>query len=214
METRNKRVLLIGSLLAAYLQSLAALAVEKPVQVINPNLDRYEIDIDAIDTENFEIGVFFGVISIEDFSSNEVTGLRAAYHFTEDFFFEASYGESEGELTSFEKLSGGSRLLSEEDREYRYYNLSAGWNFLPGEVFISGKYTFNSSVYLIGGAGSTEFAGDKWFTVHFGAGFRLLLTDTIAWHLDVRDQIFDRDTFGSDQTTHNMVMHTSFTIFF
>ncbi len=214
MENWPKRVLLIGSLLAASVQSTFALAEDKPVQVIEPDLDRREISIDAIDTENFEVGLFYGVISIEDFSSNQVYGLRAAYHFTEDFFFEAAYGLSEGDLTSFEELSGGSPLLSDEDREYNYYNMSVGWNVLPGEVFIFNDYAFNSSLYLIGGIGSTEFAGDNWLTVNVGAGFRLLLTDAIAWHIDVRDHIFDRDTFGTDETTHNIEFSTGFTVFF
>lgn len=45
-------------------------------------------------------------------------------------------------------------------------------------------------------------------------GIRLLLTDAIAWHVDVRDHIFDRDTFGEDQTTHNIEFTTGFTVFF
>ncbi len=184
------------------------------MQVIGADLDRRKIDIDAIDTENFEIGFFYGLISIEDFSSNEIYGLRIAYHITEDFFFETAYGESEGDLTSFEKLSGGSPLLSDGDREYSYYNLSVGWNVLPGEVFIVDDYVFNSAFYLIGGIGGTEFAGDNWFTINVGAGFRLLLTDEFAWHIDVRDHVFDRDTFGVDETTHNIEIHTGITVFF
>lgn len=218
MEIWTKRTILTSALIAGSISgfnSSAAYAEERPtVQVIEPDLNRREIKTDAIDTENIEIGAFYGILSIEDFSSNEVYGVRAAYHVTEDFFLEGTYGLSEGDLTSFEKLSGGSPLLSDEDREYSYYNLSAGWNVFPGEVFIWDDYAFNSSVYLIAGIGSTEFAGDSWFTVNVGAGIRLLLTDWVAWHIDVRDHIFDRDTFGEDQTTHNIEFHTGLTFFF
>lgn len=184
------------------------------MQVIEPDLDRRHLKADAIDVEDFEIGVFVGVISIEDFASSEVYGLRAAYHITEDFFFEATYGMAEGDLTSYEKLSGGSPLISDADREYNYYDLNIGWNFLPGEIFIWDKYAFNTQVYGIFGVGNTEFAGDNWFTINFGAGLRLLLTDTFAWHVDIRDHVFDRDTFGEEQTTHNLEMHTGITVFF
>ncbi|MGK0498778.1 MAG: outer membrane beta-barrel protein [Oceanicoccus sp.] len=213
MENWIKRVLLTT---AAALCSLphSLVFAQDVEQVIEPGLQRQPRQADAIDSENFEVGVYYGIISIEDFSSNDVYGVRAAYHITEDFFFEATYGESEGDLTSFEKLSGGSPLLSDEDRDYRYYDLSVGWNLLPGEVFILDDYAFNSSLYLIAGIGSTEFAGDSWFTVNIGAGFRLLLTDSIAWHIDVRDHIFDRDTFGSDETTHNIEINSGFTVFF
>lgn len=213
MDNRIKRALLAASIIIASLQA-PAFGQEPAVQVIEPDLNRREIATDAIDTENFEIGAYYGVISIEDFSSSPVYGVRGAYHVTEDFFFEAAYGVAEGDLTSFEKLSGGSPLLSDTDRDYTYYNLSVGWNILPGETFILDDYVFNSSLYIIGGIGNTEFAGDEWFTVNFGAGFRLLLNDTIAWHIDMRDHVFDRDTFGSDETTHNLEIHTGFTVFF
>ena len=186
---------------------------QDPVQVIEPDLDRRSLKPAKIDSENIEVGAYYGVLSIEDFSSNEVYGARFAYHLTEDLFFEASYGQSEGDLTSFEKLSGGSPLLSDDDRDYTYYNLSVGWNIFPGEVFIA-DYAFNSAFYIIGGVGSTEFAGDNWFTVSIGAGYRFLVTDYLAWHLDVRDHVFDRDTFGPEETTHNIEFTTGITVFF
>ena len=213
MENRIKHVLLIAGIIAAGLPFGTAHA-EDAVQVIEPDLQRRQIERDGIDTENIEVGFFYGVLSIEDFSSSEVYGLRAAYHISEDFFFEAAYGLAEGDLTSYEKLSGGSPLLSDDDREYSYYNLAVGWNALPGEVFVFDDYVFNSSLYFIGGVGSTSFAGDDWFTVNLGAGFRLLLNDSIAWHIDVRDHIFDRDTFGVDETTHNIEFSSGITVFF
>lgn len=211
MENWNKRLLLTAWLLATSLPS--ALAADA-VQVIEPDLDRREIETASLDTENIEIGVYYGLISIEDFASNDIVGVRAALHISEDFFFEANYAESEGDLTSFEKLSGSSPLFSDTDREYSYYNVSLGWNILPGEIFIWDRYAFNSSLYLIAGVGSTSFLGDDWFTVNLGAGFRLSLTDWLAWHIDVRDHIFDRDTFGEEQTTNNVEFTTGFTVFF
>lgn len=215
MENWYKRTILLGAGICWLgLTIPAAFAQEDDTQVIAPDLDRREIQYEAIDTENFEIGAFYGVISIEDFTSSEVAGLRLAYHISEDFFFEASYGVAEGDLTSFEKLSGGSPLFTEEDREYSYYDVSLGWNFLPGEAFIWDAWAFNTQLYVIGGVGSTEFAGEKWFTVNLGAGVRVLLNDLFAWHLDFRDHVFDRDTFGEDQTTNNLEIHTGITLFF
>ena len=210
MENWTKRVFLIAGLCLP----LTAVAEEDAVQVIEPDLERREIKTAAIDTENFEIGPYAGALSIQDFNSSEVYGLRAAYHVTENAFIEATYGRSEGDLTSFERLSGGSPLLSDEDREFTYYDLSLGWNVLPGEIFIGSKYAFNSSVYFLTGIGGTEFAGDNWFTVNVGAGFRLLFTDWLALRLEVRDHIFDRDTFGERETAHNIEITTGFTVFF
>lgn len=214
MENRNKRIFLTAGWLLGCLAPGMAQAQDEAVQVIDPDLERRTVETPAIDTENFEVGGYYGVISIEDFSSSEVLGIRAAYHVTEDFFFEANYGMAEGDQTSFERLSGGVKLLSDEDREYNYYNVNIGWNFLPGEIFLWDRFAFNTQVYAIVGVGNTQFAGDDWFTLNFGTGLRMALTDWFAWHLDVRDHIFDRDTFGEDQTTHNLEIHTGFTLFF
>ena len=56
--------------------------------MISPELERRTITEADIDSEDFEVGAFVGVMSIEDFGSNVVYGARGAYHITEDFFVE------------------------------------------------------------------------------------------------------------------------------
>ena len=185
-----------------------------PEEVIDPRVERREVREPKIDTENFEIGAFAGILSIEDFGSDLVYGLRLSYHITEGLFFEGTVGQSEAGLTSFEKLSGGAPILSDDDRKFTYYNLNLGYNLLPGEVFIGEGRAYNTSLYLIGGLGSTRFAGDDRFTVNFGAGYRFLLTDSLALHLDVRDHLFDTDLLGEEKTVHNIEAHLGMTIFF
>lgn len=185
-----------------------------PEQVIDPQVARREVREPKIDTENFELGVFGGVMSIEDFGSDVVYGARLSYHITEGLFVEAAAGQSEAGLTSFEELSGGAPILSDADRELTYYNLSLGYNLFPGEVFLGEGRAFNSSLYLIGGLGSTRFAGDDRFTVNVGAGYRFLLTDSLALHLDLRDHMFDTDLLGTEKTVHNIEAHLGVTFFF
>ena len=216
MENRYQRLLLgliISSGLSIGCLSTSAWAQQEPVQVIEPDIDRRTIEPDAIDTENIELSLYFGIISIEDFDSTETVGLRAAWHVTEDIFLEASYGLATGDLTSFEQISGGLPLFNDSDRDYTHYNLTIGWNIFPGEVFIF-DHAFNSSFYLVAGAGSTDFLGDSWFTATVGAGYRLLLTDSIAWHMDVRDHIFDREIFTIEETTNNIEFTMGFSYFF
>jgi outer membrane beta-barrel protein len=95
-----------------------------------------------------------------------------------------------------------------------YYNLNLGYNLLPGEGFIGEGRAYNTNFYLIAGLGSVNFAGDDRFSVNFGAGFRLLFTDSIAFHLDFRDHMFDIDVLGEDKTTHNLEGHLGVTVFF
>jgi outer membrane beta-barrel protein len=183
-------------------------------QVIDPEVERREVKEPAIDREDFEIGGYVGIMSIEDFGSNVSYGLRLAYHSTEGFFVEGTVGQSDGGLTSFEVLSGGARLITDSERTMTYYNLNLGYNILPGEVFIGEGRAYNTNLYLIAGLGSTRFAGDDRFTVNVGAGYRFLLTDAVALHIDFRDHLFDIDLLGEEKTAHNLEGHLGFTVFF
>ena len=179
-----------------------------------PQIDRRAIKPPRIDAENFEAGVFVGTIAIEDFGSSMTYGARAAYHFTEDLFAEATVGTAKAGRTSYEDLSGSLELLTDSERQFTYYDLSVGWNALPGEVFLGGRRAMPSSVYVSLGAGSTRFAGDDNFTLIAGAGLRLLVTDSIAAHLGVRDQMFESDLLGSKKLTQNLQFSFGLTAFF
>jgi outer membrane beta-barrel protein len=224
MESRI-RVLLLRAAVAALAGTLVAACgsrgldreaeADRERPVIDPDVERREVKEPEIDTEDFEVGAYVGFISIEDFGSNAVYGARLAYHITEGLFAEATYGMSEAGKTSYELLSGGqATLLTEDQRDFTYYDVSLGWNLLPGEVFFGGKRAFNSALYVVLGAGNTEFAGDDYFTVSYGAGYRVLLTDSIAAHFDVRDRMFDIDVTGEDKTTHNIEFTLGATLFF
>ena len=183
-------------------------------QVIEPQVERRKIKEPKIDSEDFEIGAFAGIMSIEDFGSDLVYGVKLAYHVTEGFFVEGSVGRTEGGLTSFEVLSGGAPLLTDSERELTYYNLNVGYNILPGEGFIGEGRAYNTAFYVIAGLGSTSFAGDDRFTVNFGAGYRFLVTDSIALHVDFRDHLFDIDLLGQEKTAHNLEATLGVTVFF
>jgi len=192
----------------------AAADEETQPQVIQPEVERRSVDLARIDSENFELGLFFGMLAIEDFGTNPVYGARLAYHVGERLFVEAALGRSKGDKTSYERLSGAAELLSDDDRELTYYNLSLGFNLLPSESFPAKDWAFNSALYIIAGVGSTRFAGGDAFTVNFGAGYRFLATDWLALHLDVRDHMFDVDLLGENKLTHNLELTTGFTVFF
>ena len=183
-------------------------------QVVDPAVERREIKEPKIDREDFEAGGYVGIMSVEDFGTNVVYGVRLAYHITEGFFVEATAGQTEAGLTSFEILSGGAPIISDDERTLTYYNLNLGYNLLPGEGFIGEGRAYNTSFYLVAGLGSTSFAGDDRFTVNFGGGYRFLLTDSIAFHVDFRDHLFDIDILGEDKTAHNLEGHIGVTVFF
>jgi len=185
---------------------------DKPI--IEPQVERREIKHTRIDTEDFEVGAYVGILSIEDFESNVVYGARLAYHLTEDFFLEGTYGRSRAGRTSYENLSGSADLLTDSERDYTYYALSAGWNALPGEIFLGKNRAYNTAFYLVAGIGNTTFAGDDRFTVNGGFGYRILPADWIAVHFDVRDHVYDIDLLGEKKIVNNLEAHLGLSIFF
>lgn len=181
---------------------------------LEPRIVRTDLQEDDIDSENIEVGAYFGQLSTEDFGTNDVIGVTLTFHATEDFFFEAAAGQSELQQTSAERLNPLLDLGIDADRELTYYNLSLGWNVLPGEVFLGSNRAHNMALYIIAGAGATEFLGDKQFTINGGAGFRVLVTDWLAVHLDAREYIFDSDVLGTDATYNNLEIRAGLSAFF
>src|SRR6185295_1953873 len=185
---------------------------DKPI--IEPEVERRKIKQKRIDTEYFEVGAYVGILSIEDFESNVVYGARLAYHLTEDFFLEGTIGQSRAGRTSYENLSGSADLLTDSERDYTYYALSAGWNALPGEVFVGKNRAYNTAFYVVGGICSTRFASEERFTVYGGFGYRVLPSDRITVHFDVRDYVFDSDVLGDKKLVNNLEAHLGLSVFF
>ncbi len=182
--------------------------------VISPEVERRVIKEPRIDTEDFELGLYYGLISVEDFGSNPIYGARIDYHVTEGLFLQGTYARSGKVGRSSEEVLNPPIDLLNGDRTYSYYDLAVGWNLLPGEVFIGRKHAFNSALYVLAGAGNTSFGGEDLFTLTFGAGYRVLATDSIALHLDVRDHLFNNDVTGEDKTTHNIEFNLGASWFF
>ena len=189
-------------------------ADQSPPRVIEPQVERRQIKVPKIRSSNVEVGLFYGALSIEDFGSNPDYGVTAAYHITEDFFVQGEAGRSRGGRTSFETLSGNLQLLTEAERRFTYYDLSLGYNFLPGEAFIGRGVAMTSAFYLLGGFGATDFAGDTKFTVNFGAGYRVVPTDWLALHVTVQDHVFQTSLLGVTKLTNNIEARMGATVFF
>src|ERR1700683_1562045 len=174
---------------------------EAPPRVVEPEVERRKIKVAKIRSSNFELGANYGVLSIEDFGAHPSYGVTAAYHITEDFFFQADVGRSTGGLTSFETLSN-INLLTSSERRFTYYDLSLGYTFLAGEAFI-GR-----------GFGGTDFGGDTKFTVNFGAGYRVVPVDWLAVHVTVQDHVFQSSLLGTTKLTNNLEALIGTTVYF
>jgi outer membrane beta-barrel protein len=223
MENRFQRILLtpfitvstllLASLAFSYSANAAEQEIESQVQV-KADVERRQIFDDLLDTENFEVGIQAGMVSIEDFESSGWLGAHIGYHITEDFYLKARYGQAKGGETSFEKLVNSAPLLTDDQRKLSYYGLNIGYNLLPGEIFFSKNLVFNSVFSVELGAGSTEFAGDEQFTVNVTANYRVFINDWVAWDIGMSDYIFDTQVTGASKTTHNLNFVTGLAIYF
>jgi outer membrane beta-barrel protein len=223
MESRFQRIFLIGALLGAmiagafpaYADDANATADDDELgKIITPDIKRRSIKEADLDSEDFELGIFYGLLSIEDFGTNEVEGVTLAYHITENFFTEASYGVSTLQKTSYELLSGGVQLLTPEQRNLNYYNLSLGYNLLPGQVYVTKNFHFDTNIYFMAGAGNTHFADKSYFTYVFGAGLRFYATDWLSMDLSMRDYAFTHELFGTKKNTNNLEGRLGLSIYF
>lgn len=219
MKTALRLLLIFASLAAAsgcgVLRGNAAgdEPIEGPVPaVIDPELDRREIVRPAVDTENWELGAFAGVLSVEDFGTEPVYGLRFAYFATEKLFLEGRYASSALRDTSFRRI--GAPLFDQEKEDLKAYDVSVGLVVLPGEVFLGTRWARTSGVYLSFGVGRVEFADRDSVSYAFGFGIKVLPTDWLSLRLEARDNIFESDLLGENEWKHNFEINLGFGVFF
>jgi outer membrane beta-barrel protein len=198
--------------------AIAAFAAEPTTktttdQVVIPEVDRRDISVPKFPSNDFEIGLFAGTYATQNFGTSAVGGLRLGYAITEDFFVEAVYGRTKVSDEEFRQVLPGGVFPTEKEK-LSYYNLSVGYNILPGEVFIGAKRAKPSALYLIAGVGSTTVDDQRRPTYNVGAGFRVFLTDAISLQLDARDHIFSLDLLGKRESTQNIELTGGLSFFF
>lgn len=170
---------------------------------IVPQVERRALTLPAFPSRDFEVGGFVGTYATENFGASVVYGLRVGYHITEDWFVEGAFASTQVSDANFRQILPGGIFVTEKER-LSYYNLSAGYNLLPGEVFLGSKQARATAIYLVGGVGSTDFAGQKRQTFNVGFGWRILLGERGALRVDLRDHLFSLDLLGSNQSTQNL----------
>lgn len=209
-------------LLTAFAMALPVVAAaadeaqdQKPAneQVIVPQVDRRDVKPPKFPSNDFEMGLFVGTYATQNFGTSMVSGVRLGYHITEDFFVEGAYGRTKVTDEAYSATLPAPILASHEEKLI-YYNISAGVNILPGEVFLGRNYAKASALYLIGGVGSTKFNNQRKQTFNIGFGTRVFLKDWAALQLDMRDHIFELDLLGKRDRTQNIEMTLGATFFF
>src|SRR5579883_3475126 len=139
MEIRLCSVLLAAVLLSACSwfhrgeRRPAPVTVEEPQpepKIVEPQVTRRAVSTPKVKAHDFEVGAYIGALSIQDFGVNTVYGVRGAYHVTEDFFLEGFVARSKAGQSSLEQTFPDITVLSNSGRQFTYYDLDVGYNFL------------------------------------------------------------------------------------
>ncbi len=181
---------------------------------IEPVIDQSAVIPARLDTENFVVALRGGALAIEDFGTSALAALQLSYHINEDFYISAEYAQAKAGLTSYERLSGAAPLLTDSERQWRYYGAELGYVALPGQVYLGNKLAYNTGWSLFAGAGNVDFAGDKVFALKFGSQFRLYLTDWLALDLVVTDYVFETTILAETKTSHNLNLAFGLAVYF
>jgi outer membrane beta-barrel protein len=203
--------LVVHILLFAFLPC-GALWAQSEEPVIKPQVERRDIRIPKINVDDIEIGLYGGVLSVQDFGASSVTELRIAYHLTEDFFLEGAFGRSQVSDESFRRL--GIPIFKEPESNLDYYHLSVGYNLFPGEIFFGKNWAMTSAVYLIGGVGNVKFNDENNTAFNFGIGVRVLPKDWLAIRAEMRDLLFESDVLGKNELKHNFELLLGVAVYF
>jgi outer membrane beta-barrel protein len=223
MESRLSSVLLAAALLSGCgwfhrgERPSNQVVVDEPEgepSIVEPQVNRREVKVPKIKAKDFEVGAYFGALSIQDFGTNPVYGVRGAYHVSEDLFLEGYVARSKGGTTSLEDVFPDVTVVSDAGRHFTYYDIDLGYNVLPGEIFLGRGRAFNSQLYVTVGMGDVKFAEKDQFAINFGVGERLVITDWLALHIDVRDHIFETDLTGRTKNVNNIEATIGLTTFF
>ncbi len=205
--------LLAAAVVSAQTSAPAAPASRAPEPVVVPQVERRAVRAPSYPSRDFAIGLFGGTYGTQNFGASGVGGVRLGYHITEDFFVDATFGQTKVSDEAFRQVLPGG-VFAQQEQNLRYYAVSAGWNLLTGEAYFGTRTAKAFQSYLVAGIGSTDFAGQRKQTYHVGMGLRLLFSDRVAVQFDTRSHTFPLDLLGKRQDTINLEFTTGLTVYF
>lgn len=213
MQIRTLALLttLAGLLCAAW----PAAAQQTPAsgQVVVPEVDRRNVKLPRIPSKDIEVGVLLGSYGTQNFGTSMVSGLRLGYHLTEDFFVEGAFGRTKVNDDNYRQILPGG-LFPTGEETLQYATLSAGYNVLPGEIFLGRNRALASQVFVLAGLGSTKFGDQRKQSFNLGVGLKVLMSERTALRVDMRDHIFSLDLLGKRERTQNLELTAGFSYFF
>lgn len=152
--------------------------------------------LESANNEFFSLGISFGVLNVEDFTSEFVPSVSATFRASEDFFLQANFLRATISKSAYETTQ--SALFSGNDRQFTHYDLLFGYNLFQSEFYISAEETALANLYVVSGIGDTDFGGESSFTYTLGVGYEVSVSRNLGLYIDFRDYIY-QSTLVSDE---------------
>lgn len=193
--------------------SLMSQEPDKSVKIIEPQSTIVKADTAELSSGRFELGLYTGMLSVEDFNSNTLLGLSATYHINDQFSLALQLGQSDVDRATFEDFADGD-FLAEDDRTFEYTQLVGGYRLFHGRSYSSESSKFNSNIYLLLGVGNIDFAGSSETGLILGSSYKTVLKDWLTWELTIKDHLVDRSFLDNSKKTHNVELSIGLNLLF
>lgn len=169
-------------------------------------------DVAAADGRQFELGLYTGILSVEDFGSEALTGIELSYHLGQDWLVQASYGRAKVDPAAFE--TSRRKFLRSDDRDFEYLALTSAYQLFAGRSFWNSDTRFNSGIHLLIGPERVSFAGDDNWGLNAGLSYRLVCADWLTANVDIREHFVERDFLGDNKNTLNTEFRLGINVLF
>jgi len=205
----SRAILLLATVVAPLAFAQTPSATDENATIAEPE----KVYRSKVRAEFVELGVTFGVVNIENFTSEFLAGANLTFRATEDFFLQVNYVQaSDASLSSAEKRQG--RAFDGDDRDFTHYDLLVGYNLFQGEFFTGGATANLSALYVVAGVGDTEFGGESRFTYTVGLGYQVAFNRRYIVRFDMRDYLYESSLLTDDNTTNNIQLSAGISYLF
>lgn len=146
-----------------------------------------------VNNEQFDIGVTFGTLSVEDFPTEPILGINATFKASEDFFIQYNYFETKLGESSFEANDAFPVLGIGDSRKFSHFDLLLGYSLFQGEFFAAKSNTgaHLSALNLVAGIGDTHLGLEENFTVTLGFGYQIEFYRRVVLRFDYRNHSYE-----------------------
>jgi outer membrane beta-barrel protein len=182
--------------------------------IVEPEIVRQQVKVPRIRNSNVEVTASAGLLNVEQFGTYPTLDIRGTYHIKERFFAEASLGISKLRAKSYVDATGVNQPFTSNQRRVYDYALDLGYDVLPGEAFFGRKNSFATAVYVVAGMGALHYGNESFYAPIAGIGYRVLLSDRFAAHIDVRDAVTQRTLTGAKHLTNNVESTLGLSVYF